>query len=483
LRFNRCFGALPRAGWVAGSSPAMVIVFLAARGSPSSAVEFLYWGPHFSYAGHQPPRGNIMRRILTVALLSVLALAVWTVFMGAAVLEGWFHTSIAPRGDIKAFIAAAHRKIDAENKGNLAYALLEHGKVVDTHFVSIGAPVNDDTLYQVASLSKWVTSFGVMHLVEQGKLDLDKPVDTYLTRWHLPPGKFDNRGVTIRRLLSHTAGLTDGLGYMGFKPGEKIQTVEQSLAHTADPSPGADGHVRVGYEPGKGWQYSGGGFTTLQLVIEEVTHQPFNTYMREAVLGPLGMTRSTYVLPEKPTNVAVFYGRDGKPAIHYRFTAVAAASLYTSTHDVARLLAAVTKGPNGEPPGRGVVKPSTLVQMREPLGFQYGIAIWGLGTILYAPNNQGSFIIGHDGDNYPAINTTARVDPSSGDGIVVLESGNTRLASNLGSEWIFWRTGNADLIMVLTDTNRLFPVLAGGWAVIVLAGLFFGWRAWRRRKG
>ncbi len=424
-----------------------------------------------------------MRRILTVTFATVFALAIWTVVMGAGVLEGWFHTPIAPRGDRQAFAAAVHRMIDRENSGNITYALLEHGKVVDTRFASIGAPVNDDTLYQVASVSKWVTAFGVMHLVEQGKLDLDAPVDKYLTRWHLPPGKFDNRGVTIRRLLSHTAGLTDGLGYLGFKPGEKVQTVEESLAHTADASPNADGHVRVGYEPGKGWKYSGGGFTTLQLVIEEVTHQPFNTYMRETVLKPLGMTRSTYVLPANADNVAVFYGPDRKPAIHYRFAALAAASLYTSTHDLAQLLSAVTAGPNGEPPGRGVVKPATLEAMRVEYGFQYGFAIWGLGTILYAPNNAGSYIIGHDGDNYPAINTTARVDPGSGDGIVVLETGTPRqFASRIGSEWVFWRTGNADLIMVLIDSTRLFPVLVGGWVVIALAGLFFGWRTWRRRK-
>ena len=68
-----------------------------------------------------------------------------------------------------------------------------------------------------------------MKLVEQGQLDLDKPIDDYLTRWHLPESEFDNRKVTIRRLLSHSAGLVDDLGYNGFGPIETIQTLEESL--------------------------------------------------------------------------------------------------------------------------------------------------------------------------------------------------------------------------------------------------------------
>jgi hypothetical protein len=118
--------------------------------------------------------------------------------------------------------------------------------------------------------------------------------------------------------------------------------------------------------------------------------------------------------------------------------------------------------------------------MRKPLGYQYGAAIWGMGNILFAENNAGDFIVGHDGDNEPAINTSARVDPASGDGVVVLESGNDLLGSEIGGEWTFWKTGNVDLITVLTDSNRIFPVLAGGWIAILLAGLIVGWRTRRR---
>jgi hypothetical protein len=160
---------------------------------------------------------------------------------------------------------------------------------------------------------------------------------------------------------------------------------------------------------------------------------------------------------------------------------VAAASLYTDTTDMAHFLLAQTTGPNGEPPGRGVLRPATVLEMRKPTGFKFRLPIWGLGTILYARNNSGGFIVGHDGDNRPAMNTTARIDPQSGDGIVVLSTGNPWLASNIGGEWVFWRTGHVDLRFLITEQQRLFPVLAMGWLVIVVAAIFVGWRLRRRQ--
>jgi len=333
----------------------------------------------------------------------------------------------------------------------------------------------------VASLSKWPTAIAVMTLVEQGKLDLDAPVSRYLTRWKLPPTEFDNDQVTVRRLLSHTAGLTDGLGYGGFKPGEPVQTLEASLTKAADASPGADGVTKVGREAGS-WDYSGGGYTLLQLLIEEVSGQPFNTYVTQTVFMPLGMTRSTFVLPETPTNLAEFYDVDGSRAIHYRFTGLAAASLYTSAADMARLIAAQTPGPNGEPAGRGVLKPETLAAMRKPHAKQYGADIWGLGQVLYAPLDKGDFVAGHDGSNAPAINTTARVNPATGDGIVILESGNTRLATQVAGEWVFWSTGYVDSFMVLLELRSTLIQVAVAAGVAFLAVFLLVWRLTRRRK-
>jgi len=422
-----------------------------------------------------------MRRLALIAFATILAIAAWGALVFAAALFGWGRPTLAARGDAPAFLQAASARMDQEVRGNAVLALIEDGALAGSHNVSRGQPVDSDTLFQVASLSKWVTAWGVMALVDAGRIDLDAPVSRYLTRWQLPASEYDNNGVTVRRLLSHTAGLTDGLGYAGFEPGRPIDTLEQSLTRATDASPGRDGIVRVGAEPGSGWAYSGGGYTLLQLIVEEVSGEPFNTYMRRAVLEPLGMARSTYVLPEGATDVAEIFAPDGEHAIHYTFTATAAASLYTSAADMTRFVEAHVTGANGEPAGRGVLRPETLIEMRRPHASQFGADIWGLGVILNAPNNAGDYVIGHDGGNFPAINTAVRIDPASGDGVVVLETGNLDLATSIAGDWVFWRTGNVDFLTVATQAGETLRTIAIGGAVIFILGLIAAWH-WRPRR-
>jgi CubicO group peptidase (beta-lactamase class C family) len=123
--------------------------------------------------------------------------------IATGVLQGWSHRPLAPRGDTSAFVTAAVARIEHENAGNAAFVLLDDGRVVAEHFQSIGEPVDRDTLFQVASLSKWVTAWGVMTLVDEGRINLDAPIATYLKRWHLPDGAFDETQVTARRLEPH----------------------------------------------------------------------------------------------------------------------------------------------------------------------------------------------------------------------------------------------------------------------------------------
>jgi len=422
------------------------------------------------------------RTLVWIGLTSTLLLVGWTALIGVGVIQGWSHRPLATRGDAPAFVTAALARIEHENLGNAALVLLDDGQVVAEHFRSIGEPVDRDTLFQVASLSKWVTAWGVMRLAGEGRIDLDAPISTYLTRWRFPDSAFDETQVTARRLLSHTAGLTDGLGYGGFAPNQTVQRLEDSLTHASDASPGADGRVRVGAEPGEGFIYSGGGYALLQLVIEEVSGEPFNDYMRRAVLSPLGMTRSTFVLPEGATNIAQSFNERGEEAILYRFSAPAAASLYTTAADLTQFLQANVAGANGALPGRGVLTPEALADMRRPHAYQYGFETWGLGTILYAPNNANGFVVGHDGGNTPAINTSARIDPATGDGIIVLETGNARIATDIAGEWVFWNTGNVDLFMVLADTPSALSILFAGWITIFISAFVFGGFVAVRRK-
>lgn len=422
-----------------------------------------------------------MKRFLKSFLAGLLAAALTGAVILFGAVEGWGRARLAPAGDAGQFAASAAARLDKDSMGNAAFILVDGGIPVSEHFVSRGAPVDRDTQFQVSSLSKWATAWGVMALVEQGKIDLDAPVSRYLTRWRLPAGAFDNDKVTVRRLLSHTAGLTDGLGYAGFAPGVPVQSLEASLTKAADASPGANGSVRVGMEPGS-FEYSGGGYTLLQLIVEEVSGQAFNDFMKQTVFVPLGMSRSTYVLAEPAANVAEFYDTDGSRATHFRFTSLAATSLYTSAGDMTRFIAAHAPGRNGEPAGRGVLSAETLRAMRRPHASEMGADIWGLGVMLYAPNNAGDFIIGHDGDNEPAINTAVRLDPATGDGVVLLETGNELLATRLAGEWVFWNSGEVDFLTLTMELKKTLTWAAIGAGVAFLAIFLLVWRPARRRK-
>jgi CubicO group peptidase (beta-lactamase class C family) len=424
-----------------------------------------------------------MKILLKVGAPTLVLLLLWTAAVLFGTAEGWRRNAIAPRRDPRAFMDAAIERVDEAHAGNAVLALIDGGLVYDEHAVSVGDEVDRDSVFQVASLSKWITAWGVMALVEEGKVDLDAPVSAYLTRWTLPESAFDSSGVTVRRLLSHTAGLTDGLGYAGFPPGTPVQTLEESLARTADASPDASGLVRVGYEPGSEWRYSGGGYTLLQLLVEEVSGESFEAYMQRAIFRPLGMSHSSFEWkPEHGTTLATFYDVDSTPAIHYRFTALAAASLYTSVSDLTRFIQAHLPGRDGEPVGRGVLDPNTIEEMWRPHGSQMGQEIWGLGTILYASNNEGGFVVGHDGNNEPAINTAARLNPRTGNGIVMLETGNPLLATEIAGEWVFWETGNVDLLTFTMSAPRMFRTVTYGALVILLAGFLATWRLRRAER-
>lgn len=417
-----------------------------------------------------------MIRVLGVLAGAVVAGLVCAGLALAGALEGWWRTPLAAPGDNPGFLKAAAQRLSAESKGNYAYLQLDGWRIAGERYGSMGRAVDRDTQFQVASLSKFVTAIGVMTLAERGVVDLDAPVSRYLKRWSLPPSRFDNNAVTVRRLLSHTAGLTDGLGYGGFKPGEAVQSLPESLTRASDASPGHDGMTRVGQAPGESWTYSGGGYTLLQLMIEDVTGQAFEDFMQAAVFRPLQMTRSSFVVADDAPTLAEFFDEKGGKAIHYRFSALAAASLYTSVGDLAKLIQAHHATPSG------FLSQATLKQMRQPAARQFGFEIWGLGAVLYAPTKTGGFIIGHDGSNAPAINTTLRFDPDSGDGVIILATGNVRLASQIGGEWAFWQAQTLDLITVMLELRTIATQTAIAGAAGFVLALILGFWVWRSRR-
>jgi CubicO group peptidase (beta-lactamase class C family) len=208
-----------------------------------------------------------------------------------------------------------------------------------------------------------------------------------------------------------------------------------------------------------------------------VTGESFEGFMQATVLGPLGMPHSTFDWRRaERSSLATTYDVHGRPTPLRRFTALAAASLYTSASDLVPFVQAHLPGPHGEPVGRGVLEPATVLRMRSPQAAILGRDIWGLGTILYARNGHGGYVIGHDGQSPPAINTAARLDPATGDGIIVLASGSPTLATELASEWVLWQTGNVDVFMLRASADALAWMVVAGTIPIGLGALLLATR-------
>jgi CubicO group peptidase (beta-lactamase class C family) len=314
----------------------------------------------------------------------------------------WIARPAVPRGDlvtIENYLLQKLSQLGKPKLGSAALILIQNGEVVATHpfgiaNAAIKSPVKiDRTLYQMASVSKMVTAWGIMKLVEDGTIALDKPVNQYLKRWKFPVSQYSDR-VTIRHLLSHTGGLDDLSGYAGFLPGESIQSLEESLTLTKDfTTLGKLRGATVAREPGQNWLYSGRGYTVLQLLIEEVTQQSFSDYMEKAILKPLGMEKSSFdweaiAASGRTDELATSFDQKLQPSPHRRYTATAAASLYATPQDMAHFVQAYNRK-------NLVLKQETLKQMMQPQPgtHQY----WGLGHTLYVASGIDGYVVGHDG--------------------------------------------------------------------------------------
>jgi CubicO group peptidase (beta-lactamase class C family) len=145
-------------------------------------------------------------------------------------------------GVVQAVEDAARQALASSTTPGLAVALVQHGQVVWAGGYGVADPttcwpVTATTRFQAASLSKPVTAWGVLRLVERGRVGLDEPILGHLRRWRPPPSLFNADGLTVRRLLSHTAGLSVH-GYLGQIPDRPLPSIAASLAgETGDSFP------------------------------------------------------------------------------------------------------------------------------------------------------------------------------------------------------------------------------------------------------
>ncbi|MNK82710.1 Penicillin-binding protein 4* [compost metagenome] len=179
---------------------------------------------------------------------------------------------------------------------------------------SINSPekIEENTAFSTASIAKPITALLCFMLEEKGLLNLDDPIDKSLKRWHLPKSKFtENKTPTWRQFLNHTAGTTQD-GFEDHYEGEKIPTLEESLIGKI---PRYDKEIEFLFEPGTNWQYSGGGYTIIQMALEDKFNRPIAELVKQYIFSPLGLKNTTMIQPNEKgflTNVALVHDKDGK---------------------------------------------------------------------------------------------------------------------------------------------------------------------------
>ena len=342
-----------------------------------------------------------------------------------------------------------------------AIAIIENGEIIlqkGYGFADIekGLKVNTKTGFNIGSISKTVAAWGVMKLVHEGKVELDAPAETYLSRWHLPKSEYDSDEVTIRRLLSHTAGLSLH-GYPGWSPKDSLPSIEESLNGKNN----GPGRVEIIHEPGTKWKYSGGGFTILQLIIEEVSGEKFEDYMQTKVLDPLGMRNSSYKIDDKILAASASEYDAYREAIDFElFTAQAAAGLHTNMEDFSRFALASLYAHKGHQKNNPVLPAEIVQQMMEPAPASNGG--YGLGYQIRTREKLNG-LSGHGGAN-SGWHAIFRVDPISHDGFIVFTNGGAgyHLNNLVFCKWITWKTGESPwdgCKMKLSIANKMKQVI------------------------
>jgi CubicO group peptidase (beta-lactamase class C family) len=264
------------------------------------------------------------------------------------------------------------------------------------------------TLFQAASISKPVAAACALRLVADGAFGLDEPVDERLRSWQVPANGTWRPRLTVRQLLSHTAGLTAS-AFPGYPPGAAIPSLTDVLAGRGNTLP-----VRVSSLPGAQFSYSGGGYCVLQQLLTDVTGLPFPELATELVLGPAGMLDSAYAqpLPAGRQGIAAAGHRNGPAPVAGRwhvYPEMAAAGLWSTPADLARFAIAIQRslaagasdgagpsaGAGGGSDAGGALLPAELAAlMIEPAAPNVRC---GLG--LFSEGSGGSLRFGHTGGN------------------------------------------------------------------------------------
>ncbi|MCG8468874.1 MAG: beta-lactamase family protein [Gemmatimonadetes bacterium] len=332
-------------------------------------------------------------------------------------------TSLGPRGDEDPNVRwTIEERMQHYGVAGVSIAVIDDGELLWAKAYGVKQaghpePIDTETVFSVGSVSKVGAAAVTLRLVDEGKLDVDRNVNDYLTRWRVPDNELTAREpVTLRRIMSHTAGLTVH-GFADFQPGEDLPTLVEILDGTG---PAKNAPVRVDLLPGSEFRYSGGGTTVEQLVIEEVSGMDFTAAARHYVFEPLGMSRSTYEnpLPAEHGNIARAHDARGEPAALPRgweaMPEAAASGLWTTPSDYARLIIAFIESYQGDGETFLTYETARDMMTEVPPG------IFGLGPELGGEGPTRNFVHGGANNSYKAFMAGYLAE---GDGLVIFTNG------------------------------------------------------------
>ncbi|HEY4248911.1 MAG TPA: serine hydrolase [Lacunisphaera sp.] len=345
---------------------------------------------------------------------------IWTSRHHLVLLLGGF-LALVPLLQADAVDDAINALLAKRHLPGLSLAIIQDGKIVKAQGYGVietgqPAPVTADTLFQAGSVSKPVAALGALALVESGKLNLDADINTVLKSWQVPGNEYTKtEKVTLRRILSHSSGLTVH-GFRGYSVDSPLPTLVQILNGE---KPANSAPIRVDFVPGSKWRYAGGGYTVMQQAIIDVTGQPFAEFMHQTVLAPLGMTASSYDQPLPPARAALtatgyYQANHAVPGRWHVYPEMAAAGLWTTPSDLARFAVAIQETLAGR--AHPVISKTLIREMLTPQKEKDG-----LGLFLAGEGKSQRFE--HNGRD-EGFDTLMTAYLETGQGVVVMINAN-----------------------------------------------------------
>ncbi len=408
----------------------------------------------------------IKQRIHQLSVLSIILL----------VSVGCTSQSIEQGGPVDTFTQHLDNRVltlmDWYNIPGTSIALVTDGKLVWSNAygyadIDRGKAMSVDAICRAESISKPVTAWGVMKLVERGLFNLDDPVQQYLRDFSLPESEYNINDVTIRRLLSNSAGMPLGSFGEEYSPNSEKPSLRQYLRK----------EVHLEYVPGTKFEYSNPGFNLLELLIEEVTGRDFNEYMENEVLLPLGMHNSSFNWNEEMVSrVPMGYDLKGKPISPYVYPYKASGGLFSTVEDIARFAIAEIPTSKGE---QKVLNEESLQAMQSPHIETSGIygfvaEAYGFGHFIETLPG-GKKAIWHGGQGHGWM-THFHIIPETGDGIVIFTNSQRSwpFMATILKEWSEWTGEGTVKFSVINKAVVALWIVTGA---IFLIALYLGGKA------